>query len=405
MGIKNRPYQLLMNLITTQNLGLNGLKMCELGNQIMKNVVGVLPLLSAKDHFTSLGIEHTSIDLNGRDGALPLDLAALINEPDLVGHFDVLTNFGTSEHVKDQYECFRNIHRLVRPGGVVIHVVPPDPCGDVHGLYNYPQDFFTQLCNVCEYELINIELVTWKPIAKLIYVAYKKIYDNRFPSRAKFDSIPIKKVCKRGHIRDTTMQSLDDLASKYETDKGCIRTHNSPKCYTKYYSQWLEPIRNKPLSLLEIGVYSGASLRMWKEYLPKANIYGIDIRPTCKNKEEDRIKIYIGNQQDKQFLTQVVEQIGIIDIIIDDGGHRTKLQIASFEVLFPHVASGGLYIIEDLYATVRLDRKEGCKENNIVDQLSQWANNLMIDTKHTGIESISFYRPETTGALVFIQKR
>jgi SAM-dependent methyltransferase len=104
--------------------------MCELGNK--KNVRGTY-----KNYFEQHGIEHVSIDINGEDGALPLDLAQLIIPKDIRGPFDVVTNFGTSEHVVDQLTCWRNILRLTKVNGYVISVTPLPGDWTWHGYY-YP---------------------------------------------------------------------------------------------------------------------------------------------------------------------------------------------------------------------------------------------------------------------------
>lgn len=196
---------------------------------------------------------------------------------------------------------------------------------------------------------------------------------------------------------------LDRLATKHKTDKGPNKTApNSPKAYTQFYERYFAALKNKPLNLLEIGVYSGASLRMWKEYFPNARIYGMDIRRACKRKEEDRIEIFIGDQGSKKFCEEVARHIGPLDIVIDDGGHRSELQIPSFEALFPHVVSGGLFIIEDLYSTGGALQGVSTHEyfKREVDRLMKHKI-----TEQNDIESISFHRPLTSGAMMVVQKR
>lgn len=136
------------------------------------------------------------------------------------------------------------------------------------------------------------------------------------------------------------MDSLDTLALKYGTDKSS-RVH----WYTRHYETYLEPLRNEPIKLLEIGIQSGASLRMWKEYFPNAQIYGLDYYD-CKPFEDDRIKVIQGNQRDLKTLEKV-SQIAQFDVIIDDGSHKNADVLASFDYLFPRLAPGGMYVIED----------------------------------------------------------
>ena len=115
--------------------------------------------------------------------------------------------------------------------------------------------------------------------------------------------------------------------------------------YFDVYDQYFSKYRYKEIVILEIGVFQGGSLQMWKNYLgPKAKIYGIDINPNCKELEEENIKIFIGSQSDPDFLKKVKEQIPPIDILIDDGGHTMKQQIVSFEELFGHVKETGIYL-------------------------------------------------------------
>jgi hypothetical protein len=140
--------------------------------------------------------------------------------------------------------------------------------------------------------------------------------------------------------------SLDELASKYGTDKGPA-AHG----YTKYYDIYLDSYRDFNFNFLEIGVYDGSSVKMWKEYFSKANIVSIDIDPRCKMYEEPRIEIRIGDQTDVSFLNAINKELGSFDIILDDGGHSNKQQIVSFETLFPLLNPGGIYIIEDLHCS------------------------------------------------------
>jgi len=206
-------------------------------------------------------------------------------------------------------------------------------------------------------------------------------------------------------------KELCDLAYKHGTDKGPkrIKAPVAPKAYTKYYSEWFNDVKNEPLNFLEIGVKGGASLRMWKEYFPNAKIYGIDIKQKCKQHEEDRITIFIGDQKDKDFLEEVAKQIGVLHIVIDDGIHRSAFHIPSFEALFPHVVSGGLYIIEDLYATLGLPcfSDELCAAGSTLDYFNKEVAKLMKDEpkKRGFIESIGFVRPSPLGALMYVQKR
>jgi hypothetical protein len=120
---------------------------------------------------------------------------------------------------------------------------------------------------------------------------------------------------------------------------------------------------------------------MWKNYFGEAaHIYGIDIDPRCQELEEDRIKIFIGSQTDRDFLQYVRNTIGTVDIIIDDGGHTMEQQICSFEELYPAVQERGIYLVEDLHTSYWSGYGGGYKKEgtfieyakNFIDQLNAW---------------------------------
>lgn len=115
--------------------------------------------------------------------------------------------------------------------------------------------------------------------------------------------------------------------------------------YTRFYQRYFSGF--DPNILLEIGVWKGDSLRAWKDIFPRCKVVGIDINPKCKRENPD-LNIYIGDQKDTEFLSEVIDKIGIPDIVIDDGGHTRSQQIESLKFLFPKLDHEALYVIEDL---------------------------------------------------------
>jgi beta-1,4-mannosyl-glycoprotein beta-1,4-N-acetylglucosaminyltransferase len=137
--------------------------------------------------------------------------------------------------------------------------------------------------------------------------------------------------------------TLDEIARKYNTDKSSV-FHN----YTEKYERYFGHLRNEPLTILEIGIQNGFSLKTWKEYFPNATIYGIDI-VDCSHMNDDRVTTLQGSQNDTEFLQHVVDHYGPFDIIIDDGSHYNTDMKISFDFLFPYVKPGGIYVVEDLH--------------------------------------------------------
>ena len=173
--------------------------------------------------------------------------------------------------------------------------------------------------------------------------------------------------------------TLNEFAIAFGTDKSS-KVHN----FTKHYENYFELMRNQPVKLLEIGVQSGASLRMWKHYFPKAEIYGLDFYDLSVM-EEDRIKIYKGEQNDWDLLDRVILS-GPFDIVIDDGSHQNPDIMSSFEYLFPRMKPGGIYVIEDTTCTYWGDT-HNVGENTTMAKVKQLVDDVNSGGK-TGIGDI-----------------
>jgi hypothetical protein len=145
--------------------------------------------------------------------------------------------------------------------------------------------------------------------------------------------------------------SLQEIGYRYRTDKsGCNGgTHIfNNKTLLHTYERHFKHLRNLPITLLEIGILDGGSLRMWEEYFPNGKIIGLDIDPEKVKFKSERTSIYIGSQDDKNILNKIkTDNPEGFDIVIDDGSHINELTFASFNLLFDHVKPGGQYSIED----------------------------------------------------------
>lgn len=122
--------------------------------------------------------------------------------------------------------------------------------------------------------------------------------------------------------------------------------------YLGVYDHHLSRFQKQQAKILEIGVYKGGSLRLWREYFgPKAVIFGVDINSDCRHFDGDFGHVRIGSQDDPAFLSAVVEEMGGVDIVIDDGSHIARHQRASFDALFPLLSNNGVYICEDTHTS------------------------------------------------------
>ncbi len=120
--------------------------------------------------------------------------------------------------------------------------------------------------------------------------------------------------------------------------------------YLNIYHHHFRRFIGREVNLVEIGVQSGGSMGMWSQYFgPGCHIFGVDIDPNCKSFENERTKIYIGDQEDRLFWRQFKSEVPAIDIVIDDGGHEPDQQMVTLEELLPHIRPGGIYICEDIH--------------------------------------------------------
>ena len=123
--------------------------------------------------------------------------------------------------------------------------------------------------------------------------------------------------------------------------------------YFPAYEGVLNPLRSRPIRMLEVGVYRGGSLEMWKRYLhPGSTIVGLDIDPNCTafDRPSEGVHVRIGSQADADFLKRVVGEFGKFDVIIDDGSHLASHMIKTFDFLFLNgLVDRGTYIVEDTH--------------------------------------------------------
>lgn len=121
--------------------------------------------------------------------------------------------------------------------------------------------------------------------------------------------------------------------------------------YFPIYEQYLDPYRGRAVTMLEIGVSQGGSLQMWRHYLGRrAAVVGFDIEPRVTELTEPGIDVLVGDQSDPVFLKSLCDGYGPFDIVLDDGSHLPEHQIVSITHLWPHLAVGGVYLVEDLHS-------------------------------------------------------
>jgi hypothetical protein len=184
-------------------------------------------------------------------------------------------------------------------------------------------------------------------------------------------------------------QIADDVRSRFSfagdivdifvshVGEGVHKRHHYFPLYELYLRRW----RNQPLRFLEIGVSKGGSLEMWRQYFgPQAQIYGLDINPACSRFNGQFGQVRIGSQDDPVFLNAIVDEMGGVDVVLDDGSHIMSHIRTSFLTLFPRLSEGGSYIIEDLHTSYWNEFGGGVNESanfynfirELIDDMHKW---------------------------------
>lgn len=118
--------------------------------------------------------------------------------------------------------------------------------------------------------------------------------------------------------------------------------------YFAVYDELLLKFVGYPITFLEIGVLDGGSLFMWRDFLGKdARIIGVDLNPHATKWRDYGFEIFIGDQSDPDFWNELYSEIGKVDILLDDGGHRNDQQMVTVECTIENVRDGGIIIVED----------------------------------------------------------
>jgi hypothetical protein len=191
--------------------------------------------------------------------------------------------------------------------------------------------------------------------------------------------------------------SLDFVGQKYGTDKASVFTRTpgaKPHDYLRHMEEFFEPIREREIKFLEIGCGGGESIRTWLEYFPKAHVFSVDnhhstnewntVTPTA----HARYQFVIGDQSDPTFWKCFVADYGSNwDVLLDDGGHFSNQVLTTLNSMWPHIAHGGIYMIEDLRCSYSsLFSPSGSP----MDVLKQWIDNM--HQGETDADSITFSR-------------
>lgn len=183
--------------------------------------------------------------------------------------------------------------------------------------------------------------------------------------------------------------------------------------YFDIYDRHFSRFRGQEIVMVEIGVFHGGSIGMWKEYFgPNAKLVGVDVNPRCRKFADDQVDIVIGDQSNREFLRDLRDRYPRIDILLDDGGHRMHHQITTFEEMFGAVAPEGVYLVEDVHTSYWPEYGGGLGNpgsfieygKRLIDELNSWHIRERAPTKH-GEFAQSAYAITFYDSVIAIEKR
>lgn len=202
--------------------------------------------------------------------------------------------------------------------------------------------------------------------------------------------------------------SLRAIFDKFGNTKSIPGDYDYIPIYERIFEQW----RSQRFVLLELGIggYEGTqcggnSLMSWREFFPHATIVGIDIYDKSFF-DGDRVLTFKCSQGDEEHLGKIIDSVGRPSIIIDDASHHSDLTIKSFQILFPELATGGIYVVEDMHCSY-YDRISSTGEDfnggthpntsmnyfkGLTDTLNWEEASRLLPVQNQGITSMEFHK-------------
>ncbi len=148
-----------------------------------------------------------------------------------------------------------------------------------------------------------------------------------------------------GVSSESERTALRRLFDARQSGRGILKWDHYFEIYDRHLSRFV----GKPVVIIEVGVFAGGSLELWRQYFgEQCRVVGIDIQEECREYANGYTDILIGDQADRSFWADVRSRYPVVDIVIDDGGHQADQQIVTLEEILPHLRPGGVYLCEDI---------------------------------------------------------
>ena len=207
------------------------------------------------------------------------------------------------------------------------------------------------------------------------------------------------KFIKIDELKDKS-KKINSKSRVFESFKKVKKFSMKWESYFNVYEKIFEKFKGQKITFVEVGVSAGGSLQMWRDFFGNnARIIGIDLNPEAKILEQDGFEIFIGNQSDPKFWKKFYNEIGMIDILLDDGGHKNIQQINTVHNSIENINDGGLIVIEDTHTSYLKEFKNPsyfsfinfC--NKVIENIHRRCDRVKkkINSYSKKVHSLSFY--------------
>lgn len=278
--------------------------------------------------------------------------------------FDIVIHLEGLEKTKNLVAAVHAIKNICAPGGKMLLLArTPNIVGTTLKL-NYYEDYWRFTVAGLQALFADCKLLATVTTDEELFTAVKlqrpaelaeldasavEVFNNKIQDYV----LPLDGEYNQGYFKE--YRELDRLGDATRTDK-CAYDHN----YLDKYEFFLNKFRDDAITVLELGVLGGSSLRMWKDYFSQAKIVGVDIDLECASYAEERISVATADLASVDNLVSL-RQFGA-DVIIDDASHLWSHQIMALFTLYETLPHGGVYIIEDMETSVNPELYKGYED-------------------------------------------
>lgn len=148
---------------------------------------------------------------------------------------------------------------------------------------------------------------------------------------------------------NTEVEKIKKIMQEYSCGTQPCSDKASCHAYEQFYPKVFLEYIDKNINLLEIGIASGASLKMWQKIFPLAKIYGSDsnYKKIMYSKKDFENIVLLPEGDQTNF--EIYKDIPTMDIIIDDASHIASNSMKTFYLLENKLNKNGIYVIEDVW--------------------------------------------------------